>query len=490
MSEVNTMSTHNTKMLKGIICGLLFIAIISIVCAGAGAKNTLEIVKDKTDTNAVEITEDEAVQAKVGAGSAPSSAAAGDYFPEFEKITIDPTYKYLQVQPGDSENFTVTVTNKDNKTIELNPKPLIIPYTEKFINESWISISPSEKSLNPGEKEEFEVKVNIPEDAEIGNYAVLIAFTENVPEGDVAGYYASFRGTMQLNIQVWVPPTVQILTPYVNDLVEAGKDYTYEIKLKNTGDKDISLSPELTEEGNIVYAESVSSSVDMASSSVASSSVASSPTALGQAFGKEAITVESPDKIKAGQTAVVKLKLAVPANAKGSYSDSLDLNIDDPGIQEYAGRVSLSFRILPVMKEPYETAFEAKTDGPITIEVKSYQYGYGLYTSGGNENLTPSFNISLKNPSGKDVKPALVNTKYIGSISVVDDTYPQPYPILYDTRIAGDTGTNNQGSYQGGTTTFVETYKVPGAAGKWTLSILPKNTENFEYTVTIGAAEE
>jgi len=464
------MNIHNTKLLKGIICGLLVISIISIVCAGAGAENKVETAKE------------EAVQTKVGASTVSSSAVyAGDYFPEFEKITVDPTYKYLQLKPGESEKFTVTVENKDNKTIELKPKPLIIPYTEKFINESWISISPSEKSLKPGEKEEFEVEVNIPEDAEIGNYAVLIAFTENVPEGDIVGYYPNFPGTMQLNVQVWIPPTVQILTPYVNDLVKAGKNYTYEIKLKNTGNKDIVLSPELTEGGNIVYSESVSSSVGLASSS----------TALGQAFGNEAITVEAPEKIKAGQTAVVKLTLAVPADAKGSYSGSLDLNIDDPGIREYEGRVSLSFRILPVPEEPYETTFEARTDGLITIEVKAYQYGYGLYTTGGNRDLTPSFNVSLKDPSGKEVTSTLVNTKYIGSINIIDNTYPQPYPILYDSaRIAGNTGTNDQGSYQGGTTTFVETYTVPGDAGKWTLSILPKNTENFEYTVTIEGAEE
>jgi hypothetical protein len=458
------MNTHNTKILKGIVCGLIVLSIISIVCAGAGAENTIETAADD-------------VQAKVAAGSEPSSGvSAGDYFPEFDKLVVDPTYKYLQTQPGKSENFTVTVENKDNKTIELNPRLLITPYTEKFIEESWISISPSEKSLKPGEKEEFEVKVNIPEDADIGNYAVLIAFAENVPEGDVAGYYPNFPGTMQLNVQVWVPPEVQILTPYVNDLVEAGENYTYEIKLKNTGDKDISLSPELIEGGSVVYAETVSSS----------DSVTSSSSMPGQAFGNEAITVDAPDKIKAGQTAIVKLTLEVPADAKGSYSGSLDLNIEDPGIQEYQEKVSLSFRVLPVMTEPYETFFETNTEEPITIEVKAYQYGYGLYTNGGNENLIPSFNISLKDPSGKEVIPTLTNKKYSGSVNIIEDSYPQPYPILYDTKAAGSTETYTQGNYQGGTTTFVETYTVQGAAGKWTLSILPKNTENFEYTVTIG----
>lgn len=497
------MSIHNTKVLKGIICGLIALSIISIVCAGAGVENTAVPAKEAT-----------AVQAKVGAGSLPvAGTSAGSYFPEFEKIKVDPAYKYLQLKPGYSENFTVTVENNDNKTIELKPRTLITPYTENFINESWISINPSEKSLKPGEKEEFEVKVSIPKDANVGSYAVLIAFTEKVPEGDVAGYYQSFPGTMQLNVQVWIPPTVQILTPYVNDLVEAGKSYTYEVKLKNTGNQDIAISPELTEGGGIIYYGSAASSTvspptvpsstvssptvssptvsdSTVSDSTVSSSIMSPSAGPAQAFGKEAITVEAPEKIKAGQTDVVKLKLAVPVNAKGSYSGSLDLHINDPGISN-GGTVPLSFRILPVLKEPYETSFEARTDGPITIGITAYQYGYGMYTTGGNRDLTPSFNVNLKDPSGNKVTPTLINTKSSGSINIVDDTYPQPRPLLdVSSKIAGNMETYNQGSYQGGTTTFVETYTVPGATGKWTLSILPKNTENFEYSITIGAAEK
>ncbi len=449
----------DTKALKGIICGLLVITVVSIACAGAGEENTAAPA--------------EKVQPKVGAVIESSSISAGDYFPEFEKIRVDPAYKYLELKPGDSKNFTVTIENKDNKTIELKPKPVITPYTENFINESWISISPSEKSLKPGEKQEFQVKVDIPKDADLGNYAVLIAFTEKVPEGDVAGSYPNFPGTMQLNIQVWVRPSVQILTPYVNDLVETGKSYTYEIKLRNTGSKDIAISPELTE--SVIY------SIGMPQ----------------QAFGDDAIRLEAPDKIKAGQTAIVKLTLAVPATAKGSYSGNIDLNIDDPGIREYEGMVSLSFRILPVPEKPYESTFEAETKDPITLEIRANQYGFGLYTTGGNLNLTPSFNVSLTDPSGNKVIPTLVNTKHSGSITIVDDTYPQPsYPLPYMSSIAaGSIGASNmeaknQGSYQGGTTTFVKTYTAPGAVGKWKLSIYPENTESFDYTVTIGAAEE
>jgi hypothetical protein len=462
------MSVPDIKALKIIICGLFIVSIISIACAGAGESSNavpagVGVIEEKIVANSI---------ADVSS-VAGSEMDAGYCYPGFEKISVDPSYQYLELKPGDSKNFTVAVENNDNKTVKLNPRLLIIPYTEKFIDESWVSISPSAKDLKAGEKEEFEVEVNIPKNAGLGNYAVLIAFTENVPEGDVAGYYPNFPGTMQLTLQVWVPPTVQILTPYVNDLVEAGETYTYEIKLRNTGDKDVAISPELTEGGDIIYYDSIYPYGGMT-----------------YAFGNDAISIEAPEKIKAGETAVVKMTLKVPADAKGSYAGTLDLNIDDPGINEYEGKVSLNFRILPIPEEPYETTFKTADNGTINIEVSAYQYGYGMYTAGGNRDLKPSFEVSLKDPSGKNVTPALVSKKYSGSVNIVDDTYPQPYLPYMSARVSAGTETYNQGSYQGGTTTFVETYTVPGAAGDWTLSILPKNTENFDYSIIIGAVEE
>jgi hypothetical protein len=51
--------------------------------------------------------------------------------------------------------------------------------------------------------------------------------------------------------------------------------------------------------------------------------------------------VKAPENIKAGETAVVKLTLAVPENAKDSYSGSLDLQIDDPDQQRRLGSFKL-----------------------------------------------------------------------------------------------------------------------------------------------------
>ena len=33
---------------------------------------------------------------------------------------------------------------------------------------------------------------------------------------------------------------------------------------------------------------------------------------------------------------------------------------------------------------------------------------------------------------------------------------------------------------------YVETYKVPGAIGDWELTILPKDTQTFGYSITVG----
>ncbi|MDI9395541.1 MAG: hypothetical protein QM426_09055 [Euryarchaeota archaeon] len=462
------MSRLDMKRLRIITCGLLILSVLSIACAGAGIDNKALPVKALP----VEIEAAETGIA-VSAG-ARSGIYGGDYYPEFEKISVNPAYQDLELNPGDSKNFTVTVENNDNKNIALNPRIIIIPYTEKYINESWVSISPSAKDLKPGEKKEFKVEVNVPEDAGLGNYAVLIAFAEKILEGDAADYYPNFPGTMQLNLRVWIPPNVQILTPYVNDLVEAGETCSYEIKLRNTGKKDVAISPELMEGRGIMYYDSIVPNGGMA-----------------YAFGNDAISIESPEKVKAGQTAIVKMTLKVPADAKGSYTGTLDLNIDDPGINEYGGKVLLNFRILTIPGEPYETSFKIADNGTINIEVSAYQYGYGLYAAGGKRDLTPSFEVSLKDPSGKEVTPSLVSKKYSGSVSIIDDTCPQPYLPYMSARIGLATKTCDQGSYyQAGATTFVETYTAPGTAGDWKLSILPKNTENFEYSITIGDAEE
>lgn len=380
---------------------------------------------------------------------------------EMETISIYPNYYNTMLQPGTSENFTVTVTNNEDAAITVDPMMVITPYTYSFMDESWITITPAQEVLETGEKTQFKVEISIPEDVEIGNYAATLAFMENVPEGDIL--YQGFPGTVQLNIDVWIPPQVQILTTYIYDRVEVGKVYNYEIVVKNTGDSEIAIDPKLVENMYYPMITDVSSvSVDAA---------ASMPYygGYGQAFGTDAITITGPSSIKPGETAVVKVQLKVPADAQGDFSGSIDLNIDDPGIREYEGMVSLNFHVAVQPEKPYEIPFKVNDNGTVTIELKSYIYD--MYPS--SSSTDPSFEVKLINPQGKEVEAVQEAMQYGGMVTVGSISYPV-------FKAAG-----NNPEYQSNSQNYVETYTVQASAGQWTLSVMPHNTESFEYSINI-----
>lgn len=468
------MRSRSTKILINASGGLLALCLLFFACAPALAGN------NSTESAATSVAE-ASVLTKDTVNYMPVSASevGGGYAwsgPEFEKLKINPSHQYLWLQPGTEKNFTVSLENKDNKIINLKPKSIIIPHTENFVDENWISITPSEKALAPGEKVEFEVKVRVPENTDLGSYALILAFSEKVPEENFEAFY-NIPGTTNLNFEVYVPASVKIMTSHITDMVEAGKSYEYEIELKNTGKEDIAISPEFSEDDyGPTYAYDFEGEEEV--------------------LGPEAFSIEAPDKVKAGETAVVKLKLKVPAGAKGNYNGMFDLNIEDPGIREYEGNVYLNFRILPSPEEPYVSTFYTSTNGFITIDLQSTLYDYGLYRAGKQSPLNPSFTVSLKDPSGKTIEPVLAGNKYSSSVRIDADSNMNPYPVSYsmpfmmkDCGLAVSSRSESD-SYQSEATTYSETYTVPGTVGEWTLSILPINMESFVYSIEIEPAEE
>lgn len=387
---------------------------------------------------------------------------------EMGTINVDPSYNYLMLQPGNSENFTVTVTNLQDVAVTLHPTMVVTPYTYSYMDESWVTITPSEASIGAGEKAQFEVKISIPEDAEIGNYAATLAFMENIPEGDIL--YPGFPGTVQLNVDVWTPPQVQILTTYIYDRVEAGKVYNYEIMLKNTGDSEIAIDPKLVEN---MYYPMIAEKASVASVAVDSASSMPYYGGYEQAFGADAITITGPSSIKPGETAVVKVQLEVPDDAQGDFSGSIDLNIDDPGIREYEGMVSLNFHVAVQPEKPYEIPFKVNDNGTVTIELTSHMYD--MYAS--SSSADPSFEVKLINPQGNEVEAVKAGVQYGGSVTVGSISYP----VIM---ASGETS-----EYQSYSQDYVETYTVQASAGQWTLSVMPHNTENFEYSIKIGPSQ-
>ncbi|TQD29224.1 hypothetical protein FKV42_00270 [Methanolobus vulcani] len=373
---------------------------------------------------------------------------------DFAKLSINPSYANIQIKPGNTDEITITVTNKDNKTITIEPKAVLSPYQNNFLDESWISITPASKDLEPDAKQEFTIEVNIPEDTDIGNYGTQIAFTDDAISASYS-VYPEYINAMYLYIDVWTPPRVEIGRSYIYDHVESGETYDYEIQLKNIGDDDIAIDPEMSDEMGYYgfYGN------------------------MGSAFESDAIHITAPAVIKAGETAVVNVHLDVPDDAKGEFYGDIDLNIDDPSMNEWDDEVSLNFEVWTQPSEPYIKEFTTKTNDLITIEISSITQNYARWmgTYSQDENEEASFDLTLANESG-NVELNLVKTTYSGTVSLDSSNYP-PWEI------------DGAGIYQDSMTSYVETYEVPGAIGEWTLNILPMNAEEFGYSITIGDTE-
>ncbi|AKB85135.1 hypothetical protein [Methanococcoides methylutens] len=381
-------------------------------------------------------------------------------------LYVDPGYSYLTIKPGESDEMTVTLYNYGEDTITVEPRVAPKFFSDSKLDEEWVSISPSKAEIKTEDTQEFTIKVSVPEDAELGHYNANIFFTGL--EGDIAAMYPGYNGALDLSVNVWLPPNVQVFNSYISDRVEAGSESEYVIRLKNVADKPISIDPEFERvEDEWYYSQQDS-------------------------LDEKDVTITAPSVIEPGEKAIVKVKVKIPADAEGSVNGRINLNIKDRTISEWGQKVSMNFDVWQQPDEAYRTTFTAATADPITIKVFSVDYNYG---TGSISSTTPSFDVVMKNANG-EAKPVLVSTSYTGSVSL-----GQQSPVLY--RMAMDEAASSYmeaespvnedieqlAVYQEGSTGYTETYTVDGAAGEWTLEIMPHNTENFEYSINIGPAK-
>ncbi|MBA1343417.1 MAG: hypothetical protein C5S52_07460 [ANME-2 cluster archaeon] len=374
---------------------------------------------------------------------------------DFQKLQISPRHSNMELMPGESDEITVTVTNKDNVTISLDPKVVDQPYSEYVFDEDWITITPASAELGPDDEVEFTISVSIPDDAERGHYGLQVAFTEDVMPTPYPSPYPMYLNALDLFISVWSPPVIQIQPSYIYDRVESGKEYDYTVNLKNIGEDAIEINPKLGGERFYGYAMG-----------------------MAQAFEDDAITIDAPPVVPAGGTATVTLHLSVPEGSKGRYEGGLDLDINDPSVDEWNGMIHLSFEVWTQPTEPFVKTFAVEIAEPITIEITSQQYRH--YTcggeSGGSKDEEPSFDVTLKKTSGDDVTLTRTMAAYAGSVNLGGSDCIPPWEI------------DSSGMYDESRTSYVERYTADGTVGELELGILPRYAEGFEYTITIGDA--
>ncbi|VVB84479.1 NPCBM-associated, NEW3 domain of alpha-galactosidase [uncultured archaeon] len=366
-------------------------------------------------------------------------------------LEISPQYGNYDLQTGKSKTIFVTVRNKENRSVTVMPVVVITPYSMYSIEKEWVAFSPANADIPAGGSQRFTINLTVPKNASTGSYNGQIAFTDEVMPTSYPEPYPNYVHYMSLSINVWTLPVVQIMTSYISDQLEAGKEYDYEIRLKNTGNEPVNISPV-----------------------IGSDTSNYGPYYTPPAFTDDAITITAPQAIPANATGTVKVHVNVPADSAGSYNGWIELGIDDPSIMEGQGRVSLSFNVWKQPVEPFAKNFSLMEASPITIEItgSSYSsYPYPVPASG--QIMTakqPSFEVSLEGIAGTVVLN-LTKTVVKGSVSVGGQ--PMPWG-------------NDNAAYQEMNPQYIETYKANVSAGDWKLKVMPSNTQSFDYTITIG----
>jgi hypothetical protein len=191
----------------------------------------------------------------------------------------------------------------------------------------------------------------------------------------------------------------------------------------------------------------------------------------GQAFDSSAINISAPPNIKAGEVVNMTITIDVPDNSTGNYYSSIDMNVNGVENDPYNPQLSLSFTVQKPLIVPYVKTFSTTTNAPVTIDISTDTYDSNMGTRISPKIEDPSFDVGLTRNSDP-VNLTLVKIVESGNVGS---------GITYPTWVS-----TNGNAYQSYGEHYVETYKANGAVGDYKLSILPKNTNNFGYSVTIG----
>ena len=366
------------------------------------------------------------------------------------KLQISPSHKHVRLHPGEEEEFTVNVKNMEDEAVNVRPQVVIPPYGEHFAEEDWITVTPSSAELPAKGKQKFKVNVKIPKDAENGDYSVQIAFTNDTYPTPYPTPYPNYVNTLDIFIDVWELPRIEIMPTWIHGRMEAGEEYTYEIKIKNKKDEPVAINPKIEEEEWYGRYE--------------------------QAIPDGWLTISAPASVGANAEATVRVTVKVPSTAEtGIYEGIINLNIDDDSIEEWDQKVHLNIKVWKPPSTPFTDRFEVHQGEDFSVEIIARQFKYRHY--GGREPVKPSFSVTLVSPIGERMRAEASRTEKTAHVSIGKGFLP-PWEE------------KSEGIYRVTSMEYTEIYTVKNAtAGIWTLEILPKNAEDFEYKITIGGEE-
>jgi hypothetical protein len=301
-------------------------------------------------------------------------------------------------------------------------------------------------------------------------------------------------------------PDIELHTSYISDTLEAGKTYVYKVQVKNVDNKSITIEPRLSANYPIIYPmatqgasgqasgasttsnaqastnapATISTPIPINAPAVSSGSAVSSAMPMmpygtnGQAFDNDAVNISAPSTIKAGEVVDTTITITVPENATGNYYSAIDMNVNKEENNPYNPQLSLSFTVQQPLVTPFVKSFSTTTDAPILIDISADTYNSDMGTRISPAIKDPAFIVGLTRNSNP-VNLTLVKTVESGNVGS---------GIIYPKWVSA-----TENTYQSYGVHYVQTCMVQGAIGDWKLSVLPKNTNNFGYSITIGSSD-
>ena len=344
------------------------------------------------------------------------------------KLKITPRFKHLGLKPGESESFDVKIRNPTDKDVKIEPK--VVSFRET-IDETWISFDKGAFTLRAKDSATVRITVSIPSDAEKGFYSCQIAFTN-----DSGGIYVN---AIHLSVRVYIPPSVKISPRWISDFVEAGKTYEYKVKVKNKGEKTFSINPKVVQpEYGIV----------------------------GEWLSDREISIISSSTVPPNSEVEVKIVVNVPSDVTGYVRGTVDLGIDDPGLDEWNRRVELNLNVYSVPKEPFVKVVKLENASKLTVKVSSeiFNVPIPMFKAKGE------FEVNIFSPSGelklrpKVIEKLVVTTGY---------GFSPPWE-------------ETDGIYKVVSTTKTEIYEIENPEnGEWRIEVMPKGCFGFSLEVEI-----
>ncbi len=362
------------------------------------------------------------------------------------RLIIEPKFKYVRLEAGEETSFDVRIKNPTKKDVTIDPKIVIPPYTERVMDEDWIKFSRGKFVLKAGEEATIEVTVKVPKDAGKGSYSCMIAFTNDTFPSPYPTETPRFVNVLHLSVYVWIPPSVKIYPKNIFKYVEAGESYIFNITVENTGDKLFRLDPKLKHE------EFYSPDTNY--------------------LTKDMVKIEAPSTIPPHSKVKVKIIVNVPSTAKGTLRGYIDLGIDDPGLEDWARRVSINLMVYEKPTEPFVKVFRVENASVLRVKVGT--------------DLSPNFVlpfIAVKSPfeSKADVNVRLISPH--GEVKV--------RPKILERMIVTLGGSNPpweevEGIYKVVSVSKSYTFEIENPEnGVWMVEVMPKGCFMFNVEVEI-----